>query len=131
MRVTPIRTRQASARVRGFFSRLVRGHAPAVPVARREIPYWQERGWTRKKNEYTGAYRTPYGSFFGHIEDAGFSQITFLIYAPSEEIRRHSHWVCFAPRGGDWFMVHMERRPQDVSSGIIAIERLITEAYQL
>jgi hypothetical protein len=49
---------------------------------------------------------------------------------PSDEIRRHSHWVCFQHRGNDWYVVHMARMPKDVSSGILTIERLITEAYE-
>jgi hypothetical protein len=103
---------------------------PAVPVERRQIPYWQERGWTRQGNVYTGSYQTRYAAFFGQITDR-WGGIEFRLYNPSREIRRHSHWVCFADRGDEWYLVHMGRRPKDVSSGIMTIERLITEAYEL
>ena len=33
-------------------------------------------------------------------------------------------------RGNDWYLVHMGSQPKDVSSGIITIERLISEAYE-
>jgi len=32
-------------------------------------------------------------------------------------------------RGDGWYLVHMGRQPKDLSSGIITIERLISEAY--
>ena len=108
---------------------MVRGRGPAILVQRREIPYWRERGWTRDGSKYTGSYQTPYGAFQGWIEERWSGSINFFLYRPSAEIQRHSHWVCFTARGDDWYLVHMARRPKDVSSGIITIERLITEAY--
>ena len=48
MRVRDLGTRPAPASLRELFSRVVRGHAPSIPVQRRQIPYWQERGWTRQ-----------------------------------------------------------------------------------
>jgi hypothetical protein len=129
MRVKVLGSRPAPYSIRHIISRVVRGHGPAISVKRREIPYWRERGWTRDGNNYTGSYQTPYAAFQGWIEER-WSNINFFLYNPSPEIRRHSHWVCFAPRGNEWYLVHMARRPKDVSSGIITIERLITEAYQ-
>ena len=32
--------------------------------------------------------------------------------------------------GEGWYLVHMGQRPRDISSGILTIERLITEAYE-
>ena len=46
MRVRDLGSRPAPNAIRELFSRMVRGHAPAIFVRRREIPYWQERGWT-------------------------------------------------------------------------------------
>jgi hypothetical protein len=129
MRVKELGARPAPNSIRDIFSRVVRGHAPLISVLRREIPYWRERGWTRDGNNYTGSYQTPYAAFQGWIEERWCGS-NFFLYNPSPEIRRHSHWVCFAPRGSEWYLVHMARRPKDVSSGIITIERLITEAYQ-
>jgi hypothetical protein len=130
MRVKELGTRPAPNSIREIFSRVVRGHAPTIHVLRREIPYWRERGWTRDGNQYTGTYQTPYAAFHGWIEEERFGHIHFYLSNPSVEIRRHSHWACFAPRGSEWYLVHMARRPKDVSSGIITIEKLIGEAYQ-
>jgi hypothetical protein len=109
---------------------MVRGHGPSIPVRRREIPYWQERGWQRDGYHYTGSYQTPHAAFEGFIDDTWRGDIKCYLRDPSPEIRRSSHWACFASRGDDWFFVHMARRPADVSSAIMTIEKLICEAYQ-
>ena len=108
----------------------MRGQGPSIAIERRQIPYWQERGWSWKDNAYTGAYQTPYGAFQGWIEPELSGRSNFYIYMPSDEIRRHSHWTCFQHRGNDWYLIHMGKEPRDVSSGIITIEKLITEAYE-
>jgi hypothetical protein len=131
MRVKDLGTRPAPSSIRDLLSRVVRGHAPTIPVQRRQIPYWQERGWTHNGNQYTGSYQTPYGAFQGWIEEQRSGRADFYVYNPSNEIRSHSHWTCFQHRGNDWYLVHMAREPKDVSSGIITIERLITEAYEV
>jgi hypothetical protein len=130
MRVKTIGTRPAPASLREIFSRVIRGQSPSTVIQRRPNPYWQERGWTRQTNVYTGNYQTPYGAFQGWIEQEHSGHINFYLYSPSQEIRRHSHWTCFQHRGNDWYMVHMAREPRDVGSGIMTIERLITEAYE-
>lgn len=130
MRVKVVGTRRAPRTIREIFSRMVRSRGPALKVNRREIPYWQERGWTRSGNRYTGAYQTPYAAFQGYIDVERSGHMTYYMLSPSTEIQRSGHWACFASRPNGWYLVHMSRRPKDVSSGIITIERLITEAYQ-
>jgi len=130
MRVKDLGTRPAPASLLQVFERMMRGHAPAIPIERRQIPYWQEHGWKRSGNIYEGSYQTPYVAFQGWIEQQRSGYVDFYIYNPSREIRGHSHWTCFQHRGNEWYLVHMARKPKDVSSGIITIERLITEAYQ-
>jgi len=130
VRIKDLGTRPAPASIREMLSRLVRGHGPSIPVQRRQIPYWQERGWTRQGTSYNGNYQTPYAAFSGQITEHRGGHIDFWLYMPSDEIRRTSHWACFQHRGNDWYVVHMARMPKDVSSGIITIERLITEAYE-
>ena len=130
MRVINLGTRPASASLLETLKRATRGHAPAIPVERRQTPYWQERAWKLDGNTYTGNYQTPYAAFQGWIEQERSGHINFYVHNPSPEIRGHSHWTCFQHRGNDWYLVHMARQPKDVSSGIITIERLITEAYE-
>lgn len=130
MRLKDLGTRPAPATLRNLLSRIVRGHGPAIPVERREVPYWQERGWTRNGNRYVGAYQTQYGAFRGEIIEHRRSDIDFFLYQPSDAIRQHSHWACFQERQNGWFLIHMGRRPKDVSSGILTIERLVAEAHE-
>ncbi len=130
MRVKDLGTRPAPASIRQLFRRIVRGHGPAIPVQRREMPYWQERGWARQGNTYNGNYQTRYAAFWGQISEHRGGHIDFMLYMPSQEIRNCGHWACFQHRGNDWYLIHMSKQPRDVSSGIITIERLITEAYE-
>jgi hypothetical protein len=130
VRIKDLGNRPAPASIRELLSRVVRGRGPSFKVQRRQVPYWQERGWTRNGNAYTGTYQTRYGAFCGEIVEHSASDIEFFLYMPSDEIRRHSHWACFQHRGNDWYLVHMGRRPKDASSGILTIERLLTEAFE-
>jgi hypothetical protein len=116
--------------VRDLFARMVRGRAPSVTVERRQIPLWQERGWVREGNNYRGNYQTDYAVFSGFVAAQQSGHLEFFLYSPSEQIRRHSHWTCFVDRGDGWYLVHMGRQPKDLSSGILTIERLISEAYR-
>ena len=131
MRIKDLGTRSAPAALSKLFQSERRGHGPAIAVQRRQIPYWRDRGWALNHNVYTGNYQTPYAAFQGWIEQERSGHINFYLYNPSAEIRSHSHWTCFQHRGNDWYLVHMGRQPADVSSGILTIERLITEAYEL
>lgn len=131
MNIRILQSRHVPDALRDFLSRsLGRGHPPAVRVNRRQIPYWQERGWSRQGNQYSGNYQTPYGAFQGSAEQRGSHFFRFYIFHPPEQLSRHSHWVCFISRGNNTYEVHLGRQPADVSSGILTIERLITEAFQ-
>lgn len=130
MRIRILTSRPAPVTARDFLSRAVRTVGSVMPVHRREMPYWQERGWSRSGNTFSGSYQTQYVAFWGEIAQHSATDIEFFLYQPSEQIRSCSHWPCFQHRGNDWYLVHMGRRPKDVSSGILTIERLITEAYE-
>ena len=53
MRIKITSSRPVPATLRDLVSRVVRGQGPVIPVQRQQIPYWQERDWTRKGNEDT------------------------------------------------------------------------------
>jgi len=131
MRIKILGSRPASATIRELVSRMVRRTAYPVPVVQRlQLPYWQERGWFRSGNIYTGSYQTPYGAFLGQAAERGLGNFEFFLHEPSDEIRCHSHWVCFQERHNGWYLVHMGRQPRDISSGILTIERLVAESYE-
>ena len=123
-------SRPVSESARDYLSRALRPHTPSQSVARRQIPYWQDRGWKHEGNIFSGSYQTPYGAFQGWIEERGGNTFNFFIYSPPQEMKQHSHWSCFQSRGSDWYLVHMSRRPTDVSSGILTIERLLMDAFE-
>jgi hypothetical protein len=130
MRVRDLGTRSGSQTIRDFMSRIVWGKQAPEKVNRQQIPYWQESGWTHRGNNYQGAYQTPFGAFRGSIEDRGAGNFQFLIFDPPNAMRKHSHWSCFQNLGKGWYLIHMGRRPADISSGIMTIERLLTEAIE-
>ena len=130
MSITIKGTRQASPSLFSEFVRRDRASSGAEHVERRKIPYWREQGWVYRGGVYHGAYRTQHGSFQGTVEDRGFGDLRFYMIGPPRAVRHSSHWACFAPRGNKGFQVHMGYRPKDVSSGIMTIERLITEASE-
>ena len=96
-------------------------------IQRQQIPYWQERGWVRQGARYRGTYQTTHGSFRGLIEDRGYGSYRFYLLDIPPALRQSSHWACFQPRGAKGFKVHMARRPHDISSGIVTIERLLAD----
>ena len=106
-----------------------------VQVQRSKKPYHVEQGWQRSGGgllsnlKLKGYYRTRYGSFRGEIKLG--SSPSFYIFKPPDELRDHSHWVCFSPRGGGRYSIHFVVRPRDVDSAIMQIERMIHEAFRL
>jgi hypothetical protein len=128
MRVKELGTRQAPSVFQRLFKKQ-RGQAPEI-IKRIERPYWQERGWVREGNHYSGSYQIRYGSFIGFVEVSASNVFEFYLLNPPQELQRHSHWTCFQHRGDNWYHVHMGRKPKDLSSGILTIERLITEAFE-
>ena len=128
MRVRELGVRQAPSVFQRLF-RIQGGQAPET-IRRIERPYWMERGWVREGTHYSGNYQTLYGSFTGYVEEQASNAFDFYILNPPEALQRHSHWTCFQHRGDNWFHIHMGRKPKDLSSGILTIERLITEAFE-
>ncbi|MGA2435528.1 MAG: hypothetical protein ABSG25_09605 [Bryobacteraceae bacterium] len=128
MRVKELGNRPAPASVREMLSRLMRGHGPSVTVRRREIPYWQQQGWTQSGNRYSGSYQTAFGAFQGIADEHGRGFFRFYVHQPPREMERHGHWACFQNRGEGWYEVHMARMPRDIGSGIMSIERILSEA---
>ncbi len=127
MRVTVIGSRATSGEIGATAPQ---PRTPPRLVRRLQLPYWQERGWVRQGNTYAGNYQTRFGSFGGLVEDRRWSDLRFYILDPPQALRNSSHWACFQPRGKKGFHVHMSIRPADVGSGILVVERLITEAFQ-
>src|SRR5438270_729659 len=94
-----------------------------------------ERGWRKTgsfpSQEYLGYYRCPYGSWKGRVL-ASTSSPRYYLYKPPEALKlKHPHSACFSSQGDGWFSVHFRTIPRDIDSGVIAIERILTECMRL
>lgn len=103
-----------------------------IKVNRSEPPYWRQQGWQRSRlgfsPGYTGYYRTPHGSFRGEIKESYSGNHEFFIIKPPRQMKKHPHWVCFTHQGNGRYLIHFSKRPRDIDSGIVAIERMIRES---
>ncbi len=98
-------------------------------VRRDTRPYWQQRGWV-KRNAYRidGYFRTRFGSWKGKATISPSKRIELFIHKPPAKLRKHPHWECFMSRAKNWYFVHTHGI-KDLSSGIMQVERVLTEAY--
>lgn len=116
---SPVRTRRS-------YTPLVR---KPIVVQRDSRPYWQQRGWTASGDEFMGFFRTPFGSWKGKAKVSPSGRVELFIQYPPAVLERHSHWTCFRWRFGGWYFVHTNEPIEDLSSGILAIENILTEAH--
>lgn len=130
MKVRILSTKEAPSFLRRIMGQVLRGPAPKISIRRSQVAYWQERGWQRQGKDYRGTYQTAYGSFLGLIEEVRPGNYRLYISDPPQELRLHSHWTCFQDLGNGSFRIHMSQMPRDVGSGILGIERLLTEAFE-
>ncbi len=101
-------------------------------VKRTQKPYWKQRGWGKSGNKYYGYYRTKFGSFRGQARISPSRQTKLYIQNPPDCLREHSHWACFVKENNGWFFIHNNDNGEfDLSSGIIQIEQILTEAFKL
>jgi hypothetical protein len=104
-------------------------------IKRSSKSYLNERGWRKTgsfpSQEYHGWYRCPYGSWKGRVL-ASTSNPCFYLYKPPTALKlKHPHNACFSSQGDGWFSVHFRTVPRDIDSGVIAIERILTECMRL
>jgi len=94
------------------------------------LPYWKQNGWLKRGNMYEGYYRTPYGRWKGVIKENFLNSYSFFMYDPPECLKSHNHWKCFTYKGDEKYHIHFSDKPEDIGSGIIIVERLISEAFE-
>lgn len=108
------------------------GKSDVKVVERTELPYWQQRGWKKIRNKYSGYFRTKYGSFEGKATVSASGRMEMFIKEPPDCLSKHSHWPCFMLRERGWYFIHNNRAGHfDLSSGLLDVENILTEAYQL
>lgn len=113
---------------------------PAIHVSRHievkpsQLPYWQEKGWTRSRDVlttvYAGFFQSPRHRVPGKIEENAFS-CKISVHSPPEHIlRHHPTWGCFHRRSNGWWEIHHHGCP-NASSAIVQVERTLHEAEDL
>lgn len=110
----------------------------SILINRSSKTYLSEKGWRRFKSypgyEWQGYYRTRYGSFKGRVRQGSASTLphSFYVYKPPEALKlKHPHSACFSSQGNGWYSVHFKRAPKDADSGVMAIQRILTESIRL
>lgn len=110
--------------------RIFHPRPPARIVNRIREPLWVQRNWLHRGNEYTGFYRTPYGSYKGKIVCRYIGKIQFFIFDPPFCLKGHPHEPCFFPKGGGKYEVHFSKKSRTVDDGILAIEQVLIDAFE-
>jgi hypothetical protein len=93
-----------------------------------DYPYWKERGWRKVRKGYKGEYKTEYGRWNGFIQENFLGSHSFYIFDLPETVKKSNHGDCFTYKGGGKYSIHFSKKPADISSGILTIERLIAES---
>ena len=106
-------------------SRTEDGFVRVMPDMR---PIWEQRGWRTKDDRYTGRYRTRSGSWPGEVRREAPGLLGFYISKPPEKVLSGSHGACFRDKGKGRYAIHIRPTPQDVDSGIVAVERVLEES---
>ena len=106
----------------------------AVKRTTSAITYMEKMGWQLYTSttlpEWRGYFRTKFGSYKGSI--IASTPPKFYIHNPPKGLKeRHSHRACFAPTECGWYSVHFSIVPKDLDSGVIKLERILSEAYLL
>jgi hypothetical protein len=104
-------------------------HPAPVVVTPDTRPYWVQKGWRCEGNDYHGYYRTRFGSWQGFIAARSPSLTTAYIYDPPPALLQGPHSLCFSDAGDGWWKIHFSVGTSDVSSTIVAIEKVIEEAF--
>ena len=105
----------------------------AVKRTSSETPYLEKTGWRETgttPREWHGYYRTRFGSYKGRITASTPPQ--YYIHKPPRGLKeRHSHAACFHALTDGWYNAHFSVVPKDLASGVIKLERILSEAYLL
>jgi hypothetical protein len=91
--------------------------------------YWQKKGWVRSGGHYEGLYKTRFGKWRGSIRENYRNNYTFYIFDPPDEVIDGEHGPCFFFLDGKRYFVHFKHEPIDVSSGIVAVEKVISDSF--
>ena len=87
--------------------------------------------WEAKGDRLVGTYRTPSGTVAGYVKQWQSRNRKFYIISPPQVLRDHANGKRLVHRGGGRYIIVFDVQPQDVDSGIRAVERMLAEANAL
>ena len=98
----------------------------------RTSSYWEDAGWKESDDSLIGHYRASMNRYKGLVElkNSDYEPFVFYIYDPPDELIEGRHSACFHRREPDYlnkYWIHFSVKPRDVDSGIIQVERQLTE----
>ncbi len=133
-RVRVVRTKSFKAkikksRVRSKVRVIRNGKGARLTKTGKGLSYWQENGWINTKNGYHGYYKTCYGKWRGFVQENYKGNHSFYIFYPPIELKRSLHGPCFFNLGEGVYFIHFSKKPKDAGSGIIVVERVISESF--
>lgn len=96
----------------------------------RDYPYWKESGWRKIGKVFQGYYETDYGKWYGVVEETYQGSYSFFIFKPPYVLKNGAHRDCFSGKGNGRYSIHFSQKPEDISSGILTVEQLITESFE-
>lgn len=92
------------------------------------LPYHKEREWKKTAGIHRGYFRCRLGAFKGEVEQRCSGDYKFYILNPPSEILTGSHKACFTPNGNGRFHIHFGINSNNLDSGIMAVERLLSQS---
>jgi hypothetical protein len=101
-----------------------------IDVKASSLPYHVERGWKKNSGIHRGYYRCRLGAFKGEIEERVNGDYKFFIYNPPKEVLTGHHKPCFTDNGNNRYHIHFVIDAKNIDSGVMAVERLLTESFQ-
>ncbi|TVM03339.1 MAG: hypothetical protein CV087_05590 [Candidatus Brocadia sp. WS118] len=102
----------------------------AIDVKANKLPFHRERGWKNNAGIYRGYFRCRFGAFKGEIEERANEEYKFYILNPPTEVLIGAHKACFTSTGNGRFHIHFGINSNNLDSGIMAVERLLSQSLQ-
>jgi hypothetical protein len=99
-----------------------------VHVRREPTCYWQDRGWRRQRDIYSGYFAFNGRHWPGQIAWRPDGLRGCLIASPPTEVLQGGHGSCFTPKGEGVYAVHFSRRPETVDAAILEVEKVVRQA---
>lgn len=103
-------------------------HTDTKEVRREASTYWEDKGWVKSGETFSGHYGTNGKRWSGAIAWNRHGFKCCLILDPPRELWKHPHARCFYYVGNRWYAVHFSTRPRTPDAAIIAVERILDEA---